>query len=277
MPVRIALIFACSALLSSAEVASRATPVHSQPQTSAAVLLLVKPGETLPTFNAAVSAPAGWSAVSLAGPHEVFVENRFIGKDLDVKPGSPLHTEPKSTSPVLTSFAAGDLMEITGLRGRWTQLRLTKAVTGYVASPNAAAAASVAQTTPVVTPTDLRDAPPASNPTARSGTYNETPLPPRMGEAIARSAAERSSLAALPRLFEGRLKSTRVPLRPRRPYDYALETEEGVRFAYVDLSKLLLTEQIENYLHHSVVVYGVARPVPDTKDIVISVESFQLR
>jgi len=272
MPVRIALIFICVCLLSSAETATSATAVHAEPQSQSPVLLLVAPGQTIPSTNAAVSAPPGWAAVSLPGPHDVFVENRFIGKDLDIKPGSPLHTAPKSTAPVLTLFAAGEDMEITGLRGRWTQLRITKSITGYVLNADTAAPL---RTAPMVTTSDLRDAP-----TAGSWSQNRpaaATAPSRIGEAISRSPAERTSIAALPRLFEGRLKSTRVPLRPRRPYDYALETEQGTRFAYVDLSKLLLTEQIENYLHRSVVVYGVARPVPDTKDIVITVESFQLR
>ena len=272
MPVRFSLIFFCLSLIASAENATQATPVHAEPQDHSSVILVVNPGEALPTTNAAVRAPAGWSAVSLTGPHDVFVENRFIGKDLDIKPGSPLHTEPKSSSTVLTQYDAGDVVEFTNLRGRWTQIRITKSVTGYVVNADAAAPF---RTAPEIASADLRDTPVANH----QGQYASAPAPSisRAGQAITRTTAERGSLAALPRLFEGRLKSTRVPLRPRRPYDYALETEQGTRFAYVDLSKLLLTEQIENYLHRSVVVYGVARPVPETKDIVITVESFQLR
>jgi hypothetical protein len=272
MLVRFILLFSLLSLAASAETATRATPVHAEPRDQSSVLLLVKPGDTLPRPNAVIRAPAGWSAVSLTGPHDVFVENRFIGKDLDVKPGSPLHKEPKASSPVLTQFTAGDDMEITGLRGRWTQIRINKAVTGYVESTDAPAPLP---TSPQIATTQLRDTP--VNIRSNQDSARRPSTTSRAGEAVSRTAAERSSLAALPRLFEGRLKSTRVPLRPRRPYDYALETEQGTRFAYVDLSKLLLTAQIENYLHRSVVVYGVARPVPDTKDIVITVESFQLR
>ncbi len=270
MLVRIAPLFALILGVATAETATRATPIQSAPNEQSAVLSLIKGGEPLPEINPAANAPFGWTAVSLPGPHDVFVENRFIGKDLDVKPGSPLHTAPKSDSPILTEFNAGDEMEITGLRGRWTQLRISKSITGYIQQPDAAAPL---RTAPVVRSIELRDSPNAGSTTTTTPSQTQ----PRMGQAVSRTTEERGSLAALPRLFEGRLKSTRVPLRPRRPYDYALETEEGVRFAYVDLSKLLLTEQIENYLHHSVVVYGVARPVPDTKDIVIEVESFQLR
>lgn len=272
MLVRFSLIFSCLSLIASAENASQATSVHAEPQDQSPVILVVNPGEPLPAANAAVRAPAGWSAVSLTGPHDVFVENRFIGKDLDIKPGSPLHKEPKSSSAVLTQYDAGDVVEFTNLRGRWTQIRITKSVTGYVVNADATA---TLRTAPEIATAELRDTPAVTR--SSQNVSPATPTTPRIGEAVSRTTAERSSLAALPRLFEGRLKSTRVPLRPRRPYDYALETEQGTRFAYVDLSKLLLTEQIENYLHRSVVVYGVARPVPDTKDIVITVESFQLR
>ncbi|MCF3649648.1 hypothetical protein [Synoicihabitans lomoniglobus] len=253
-----------------AQTATRATPVHTEPSPTAPVALLVKAGDPIPSRDYAVTAPAGWTAVKLPGPHEVYVENRFIGKDLDVKPGSPLHAAAKSDSPVLMQSAANEDLEITGLRGRWTQLRVKNAIVGYIQSD---AAPAVSRTAPAITRSPVQDAPPR-----HTGSVSPAHAPvPTAGRQITRSAEERSSLAALPRLFEGKLASTRAPLRPRRPYDFALEAEDGTRFAYLDLTKLLLTEQIEKYLDRTVVVYGVARPVPETKDIVIAVESLQMR
>ncbi len=252
-----------------AQTAPRATPIHTAPEVTAPVLRLVKPGETLPATDPATTAPAGWTAVVLPGPHEVFVNNHDIGKDLDIKPGASLRTDPKSDAAILTQFKAGDDAEITGLRGRWTQLRLNRDVVAYM--QGAATAPTVNRTAPVVTQSPVTDS---------SSTITSTPATasrPTAGRQVTRTESERASLAALPRLFEGKLASTRVPLRPRRPYDFALEAEDGTRFAYLDLTRLLLTEQIENYLERTVVVYGVARPVPDTKDIVITVESLQLR
>src|SRR5690606_7767262 len=80
-----------------------------------------------------------------------------------------------------------------------------------------------------------------------------------------------SSGPTLPRLLAGKFVSTRSPFRPRRPYDWALNDDAGKRYAYLDVSKLLLTEQIESYVDHMVVVYGSAKPVPDSKDFVIEV------
>ena len=47
--------------------------------------------------------------------------------------------------------------------------------------------------------------------------------------------------------------------------------------AYVDLTKLLLTDQIENYSGHAVVVLGSLKPVTDTGDLVIEVEALRLK
>jgi hypothetical protein len=86
-----------------------------------------------------------------------------------------------------------------------------------------------------------------------------------------------SGSSSLPRLFQGKFASSKRPFAPRRPYDYQLNDDAGVRYAYLDLSKLLLTDAIENYLDRVVVVYGTAKNVPGTKDIVIEIESLQLK
>jgi hypothetical protein len=83
--------------------------------------------------------------------------------------------------------------------------------------------------------------------------------------------------STLPRLFQGKFVSTRHPFRPRRPFDWALNDDAGERYAYLDMSKLLLTDQLDKYVDHHVVVYGAAKSVPDHKDIVIEVESLQLK
>ena len=83
--------------------------------------------------------------------------------------------------------------------------------------------------------------------------------------------------SALPRLFQGKFASTYSPLRPRRPYDFQLNDDAGARYAYVDVSKLLATEQINKYVDRTVVVYGTAQSVPGSKDMVVIAESLQLR
>jgi hypothetical protein len=85
------------------------------------------------------------------------------------------------------------------------------------------------------------------------------------------------SATALPRQFTGRLVSTKRPLRPRRPFDWALNDDAGQRYAYLDLAKVMVSQQIEPLAEHTVVVFGTARASSDGKDLVIEAESLQLK
>jgi len=93
--------------------------------------------------------------------------------------------------------------------------------------------------------------------------------------------APRPLLAPVPRRPRARLRrqirARGRPFPPRRPYGYALTDGSGRRFAYLDVSKLLLTDQIEKYLNLNVVVFGTARNSTDTRDIVITIETLQLK
>jgi hypothetical protein len=238
------------------------TAVQTRPDDAAPVVSYLKAG-TEPMPAAAVTAlantPAGWMAVDLAGPFEAYVENKEIGKGLDVRPGASIYLQPKLDSGVLTTMEKGDKVEITGLRGKWTQVHLDKRLVGYIRLTGVASSLAVA---PAPAPAPLA---PTSIGAANSGQPAPTAS---LGD---------SSPNSLPRLFQGKFASSKRPFAPRRPYDYQLNDDAGVRYAYLDLSKLLLTEAIENYLDRVVVVYGTAKNVPGTKDIVIEIESLQLK
>ena len=65
---------------------------------------------------------------------------------------------------------------------------------------------------------------------------------------------------------------------PKRPFDWQIQDESGKRIAYVDLSKLLLTDQIDNYAGHAVVLLGSIESVKDTSgDLVINVVGLRLK
>ena len=85
-----------------------------------------------------------------------------------------------------------------------------------------------------------------------------------------------AAAAALPRMFEG----TFVPAKrflAYKPYEYQLDDRSGQRYAFLDVSQLSKAEPIESYLYRTVTVYGTARAVENTKDIVIEVDSIQAR
>lgn len=271
-----AFAFLGVALLSAAPL-TETTAVHTRPDASAPTITFLKAG-TAPTFSA-TPAPNGWVAVDLPGPFEGYVQNKDIGKSLDVRRGAAIHLQPTQDSAILAYMEPGDPAAITGLRGKWTQIRLEKTLTGFIRvsgglmAPAPTHAATPAQ--PV-----LRDVP-AASPAPRPAA--PAPLTPTAYGAAAGGAPapvvglNDGGAGVLPRLFQGRFVSSKRPFAPRRPYDWQLNDDAGVRYAYLDLTKLLLTEQIEKYLDRVVVVYGKPKPMPGGRDIVIEVESLQLK
>lgn len=282
MKIKFALVAALLSAAASLEAAvlSATTAVHLRTDEASPVVSYLKAGSTVePAPDTMASTPAGWMAIELPGPFELYVQNKEIGKSLDVRPGADLHLLPKLESTVLTKSEKGDRMEITGLRGKWTQVKLTRKITGYVrvsTVPFVAHAPASSTAAPIPAP---------STPSASSTPAPLAPAPVQpsaYGVSSGGQAAPMVDLgdggsATLPRIYEGRFASTRRPFAPKRPYDYQINDSAGVRFAYLDLSKLMLTEALEKYLDRTVAVFGTASNVPGTRDIVIAVESLQLK
>jgi hypothetical protein len=267
MKIKFFAFFAATLAAAAAATLAGNASVHTKPDATAPVIGSLKAG-TEPAIAAGTMAPAGWTAVELPGPFEGYVENKDLEKSLDVKEGAAIRLTPKADGGVLAVAAKGDKTTITGLRGKWTQISLEKKLVGYI---KAAPAAPAPAPKPVAAP-PASAAPLAPAPVA----------PSAYGVASAGQAAPMLNLGdggstTLPRQFAGRFVSTRRPLAPRRPYDYALNDNAGKRYAYLDISKLLLTEQIEKYIDHNVVVFGAARATADGREIVIEVETLQLK
>jgi hypothetical protein len=244
------------------------TAVHTQPDPASPAITYLKAGtDPAPVANAVASTPAGWLALELPGPFEGYVENKDLTKNLEVRPGAPIRLAPKAEAGILVAAEKGDKTTITGLRGRWTQVSLEKKLTGYIHLGGTNGYVPPVATTPAGVAPAMAPAPVA--PTAYGTAEAGRPAPMvDLGD---------GGGAALPRQFAGRFVSTRRPLTPRRPYDYALNDDAGKRYAYVDVSKLLMTDQIEKYLNHSVVVFGTAKTTVSGREFVIEVESLQLR
>ncbi len=250
------------------------TAVHSKPNAASPVLTILSAGtEPKPAVGTAEPLSAGWTAIELDGAQEAYVANKDLDKDLNVKPGSVFRTLPKATAPSLGKMEVGDQVEITGYRGKYTQVKLTKRVIGYIQGWNSVSASSH------VTPPPAARAIPTPTPRpAAPQPFSPAPAAPAAvsGSGQAVNMGDGGS-ASLPRLFQGKFVSSRSLLHPRRPYDFQLNDSAGDRYAYLDVSKLLQTEQIDKYVEHQVTVYGTAEPVEGTKDIVVKVESLQLR
>lgn len=260
-PLILVLLLALVPAATAAPLAS-ATAVHTRPDVASPTITFLKAGVE-PGPVSTQPAPLGWLAIELPGPFEAYVENKDLLKSLDVKPGAAIRLAPKSDAGILTTAEPTDKSTITGLHGKWTQISLERKLVGYV---NVGAAGTfTAPASPTSPSTALAPAP--VSPTAYGVGSQGQPAPiVSLGDA-----------ASLPRQFAGRFVSTRRPLMPRRPFDYALNDDAGKRYAYLDLSRLLLAEEIEKYLDHGVVVFGAAKSTPDGKEIVIEVETLQLR
>ena len=260
--MKIKFILAASALAwcASLEAAtlSVSTAVQSQPDPSSPVIAILRAGSAQPLPTDKVSAPpSGWTAVEVQGPFEGYVKNKDLTKQLDVHPGSNVYIGPKESAGILTVFSAGDKAEITGLRGGWTQVRLDKTLVGYIQTSSAAPTA-VAATAEVSAPAAIPTAPAPMPSSAPAGTTGD-------------------SSVALSRLYEGTLSSTHTVLMPKRPFPWELVDSAGKRIAFVDLSKLLLTDQIDNYNGHDVVILGSLKPVKDSGDLVIDADGLRLK
>jgi hypothetical protein len=242
--------------------------VHTKPDPASPAISFLKAGtEPIPMAGSIATTPAGWIAIELPGPFEGYVENKDLTKALDVSPGASIRTAPKADAPVLTTSEKSDKITITGLHGRWTQIKLERSLVGYVNIGTAPGYMPSIATTPAAAPGAAAPAPvnPAAYGTAGAG--QAAPMVD-LGDGGA---------VSLPRQFAGRFVSTRRPLMPRRPYDFALNDDAGRRYAYLDTSKLMVTEQLDKYVDHAVVVFGTAKTTAGGKDLVIEIESLQLK
>jgi len=254
------------------------TAVHTKPDEASPVISYLKAGSTPVVATKVAQAPAGWTAVDITGPFEAYVQNKDLNKSLDVRPGTAFRLQPKVEAVAVATMEPGDKIEITGLRGKWTQLKVSKAVTGYIRvsmTSAAAAAPKPAATTPVATAPAPRPAAAQPQPQPEQAPAPAPMLTPASGGGAAPMISDAGSI--LPRSYQGKFVSSRRPFAPRRPYDYQINDDAGIRFAYLDLSKLMLTDSLEKYIDRDVVVYGVARNVNDTKEIVVEVDTLQLK
>ena len=266
--LRLLAVFLATAAAALAAPLAATTAVHTKPDEASPIAGILKAGsEPVPATAAVANTPADWMAVELSGPFDGYVQNRDITKSLDVREGAPIHLAPKPESGVLTTMEKSDKSNITGLHGKWTQISLQKKLTGYIRIAGVSTYASPVVAGAPITNPPLAPAP--VTPVAYGVTTAGRPAPMvNLGD---------GGSSTLPRQFQGKFVSTRNPFRPRRPFDWALNDEAGERYAYLDVSKLLLTEQLDKYVDHHVVVYGAAKPVTGGKDIVIEVESLQLQ
>lgn len=245
-------------------------PAYASPDDRAPVLGTAPAGAPL----ASIAAPAGWQAVELAGPHTVYVTEKDTLKNFEVRPGAAYLSAPRPDAPVIGLAGEKDPADFADIAGRYNKFSLRKPVVAYVRVQPAAVAP--------VAPVAVAPAPAPAAPAPRA------PAAPAPYEAVLRDDIPASSPATpgrgvaageprLARTFFGTIESTRSALRPRRPHDFQLNDAAGQRIAYIDVSRLLQTEQINAFVGRPVVIFGTAQAVGPGSDIVIQAETLKLQ
>lgn len=251
------ILLACAftAARLTADVLTNDTAVFAQTDAKSTVLAQLKRGTSVTVVG---EAPAGWRRIEISTPIEAYVHNRDMTKALDVKEGANVYATPKKDAAVLTVAGAGDKIEITGLKGDFCQIKLTKKLQGFIAVGETVNTPALSNT--VATP------PPAAAPLPGSVTTPGRPV--QMG----------ANTSDMPRMFAGKLViAKRAIINPNPLYDYQLMDNSGRRFAYVDTKRLTLNDKIETYLDRSISITGTIRNTVDGKDLVVAAESMQLK
>jgi hypothetical protein len=274
------LVLSCLALAATlrAVTLDAPLPAYASPDSQAPILGTARAG----TLVTAGTAPSGWAAISLEGPHTVYVTQKDTLKNFEVRPGAAYLAQPRPDAPVVGLAGDQDAAEFADIAGRYNKFSLKKTITAYVSLAPADAApvapiAPVAGTPPVAEPAP---APVAAAPAAPALMEDLTgSLNNDIPAASATTPGQSAQLGEprLARTFFGVVASTRSALRPSRPYDFQLSDASGARIAYLDISRLLLTEQIEAFIDRPVALFGTAEPLGSGREIVIRVETLKLQ
>ena len=105
-----------------------------------------------------------------------------------------------------------------------------------------------------------------------------TQVPVSIAPGKAADSSATDSKAAQPRYFEGKMVSSHHTFALRNSiFAWEIQDSTGARIAYLDLEKIMQTEQIESYVDHQIQVYGIPRLEVGSDAIVVSVESLQAK
>jgi hypothetical protein len=243
------------AAASSAAPLMETTAIHSQSDAGSPAIGYLKAG-TDPIAAANTTAPAGWMAVDLPGPHEAYVNNNDFSKSLDVHAGAAIRLKPKADAPVLATMQEGDKTEITGLRSGWTQIKLYKTIVGYIQIGGTSSSTAPAPVPVMSVPAATAATPAAAAPLVSAG-----------------------PATALPRVMQGMLVETKRLLfvGPRPDYNYQLNDSAGKRVGFLDVSRVAPLQRIEAYVDQLVTISGVIKPTSDWKNLVIEVQTIEAR
>ncbi|MGH8020614.1 MAG: hypothetical protein ACREIA_20490 [Opitutaceae bacterium] len=257
---------------------SSETPAHLKPDANAPVIATLPAGSSVTALlpeelraEMLAELPEGWIAIRHGGPFYGYAPNSAVGKNLYLRPGSIVRTEPANDATMLTMVGADESAELVEVVGDWSKVVFSKTMIGFInpARANGEAEAAPESADDMETPSAAAGLDTQTNTEATTGPAT-TVIPP------ASSSQEPKVIDATPRVFQGYLMRTRRVLGMGPKLDYQLVDEEGRRIALLDLSPLLITEPLARYENHMVSVFGPVLRRPEVKDMIIRVQTLRL-
>jgi hypothetical protein len=237
----------------------------------------VKPGSALraePGNDAAtVGTMVAGDVTELRGIQGKWVQMHVVKKttgyiNINAKTTTPADAPAPASTPASAS-ASTPMPASTPAPASTSAATSASAPASVPASESAAATVAPAPHAATQTAASASQQPPAAT--------QQHPSAPMGGGRTYEAKSVDPAAAAVPRIFEGTFASTRRAFMPRRPYDFQLTAPDGSRLAYLDLGKIVATEQFENYIGRTVVISGILAAVPNTQDAVIKAETLQAK
>jgi hypothetical protein len=229
----------------------------------AALLIAATLGAVMLRADAALRAAEEKAKAAVAGePVTAWIEASQLGADGQITPGAALRDSGDAAAAVVGSYKSGDAFAIQRIQGDWVQIRVyapgTQPPAPVAVAPVVAAPAPVAP---------IQEAPVAVAPTAPSASVVTSPSAPVL----------------LPddfvpvRTFSGTLERTRGFIWTTPPSKFELIDKDGYRVAFLNLSTLMKTVDIERAVGRPVQVSGTVVAIRRGKDVLMTVESLVLR
>lgn len=265
---------------------SRSVQLYSEPDTTADVvasLPLDSPllGEPVPVFHSALAA-LGWHVAPFTATRTGFIADSEIGKDLAPVPNAVLRDAPSPTASVLGTCRPDASAEILD-RGTFWKVEASVEFPVYLLPEQAPTLPSPSPAQPEPDNSIAQNEPaqlvsePEPNPEPATALVESSPRVDGQPDPALQQPPE-STATIGPRLspnatafFQGTFKkASRGFLGLRNPpYPFVLEDDSGRRIGYVDISSILLSGSLQNFLGQPVLLRAVRSYDAQTKEWIL--------
>lgn len=245
----------------------------------------------------------GWKWTEHSATLDGYIPTSSLSKNFEIALNTHVRSSPDTNASILTSVQANDRIQVTASNDQWTTVHFRKAVPVFFRE-QALPAYTADQVPGHVLPTHPQSTPDANHTntqlrpvnvkwraapnTTHSATLTapEPPVPQQRAKpsSLMTEASERqiSELPRTPQIshnspvrkVHGILVRALTPSGTR--YPLRLQTAEGKRIAYVDISQVFIND-LRPFLSHPVQIIGEVRPIaPGSQDLIIQARTLRL-